>query len=142
MIRDFKYQSSSQIQSCYIVFFKCKFKQWVGFFYFIDIIAFHTKGKMSILYEGTIFYEKWNLISMTTIQVMLTWKERWGLMYKPHANKAIIHLKTLGMIRLVFKKADFWSSDFGALSHPGNICHYQNRTTHLFRRCHVKLYSR
>lgn len=32
-------------------------------------------------------------------------------MYKPHANKAIIHLKTLGMIRLVFKKVDFWSSD-------------------------------
>lgn len=33
-------------------------------------------------------------------------------MYKPHANKPVIYLETLGMIRLVFKKADIWSSDF------------------------------
>jgi len=31
-------------------------------------------------------------------------------MYKPHANKPVIHLKTLGMISLDFKKADIWSS--------------------------------
>lgn len=31
---------------------------------------------MRILYEGIIFYEKLNLIAMTTIQVMLTQKER------------------------------------------------------------------
>lgn len=47
--------------------FKCKFNQWVGFFYFIYVLAFHKKGKMKILYEGAIFYEKRNLISMTTI---------------------------------------------------------------------------